>query len=397
MKTNAGHLTYCTNIHAGESWPEHFAALRQNFPLIKSAVSPGAPMGIGLRLSHLASLDLVKQDNLSAFKQWLYDQDAYVFTMNGFPYGGFHRTVVKDMVHAPDWTTNDRVAYTTRLFLLLKDLLPPGMDGGISTSPLSYKHWYKNEAEKEQAIRTATAHIMSVAEVLIHIRLSDDIVLHLDIEPEPDGLLESGEEYIQWYEQYLLPLALITLSKKFGLSATDAEKLIKEHICLCYDVCHFAVGYESHAAMIAQLRSKQLRVGKIQISAALKGLLDENRGEVIGAFQQFNETVYLHQVVAKTSNGLLRYPDLPQALADAVNPAAQEWRAHFHVPVFTASIDPLQTTQTDIREVLALQTAASFTQHLEVETYTWEVLPDALRLPLNDSIIRELEWVKTQL
>ncbi|MDE3249270.1 MAG: metabolite traffic protein EboE [Bacteroidota bacterium] len=397
MKTNAGHLTYCTNIHAGESWPEHFAALRQNFPLIKSAVSPGAPMGIGLRLSHLASLDLVKQDNLSAFKQWLYDQDAYVFTMNGFPYGGFHRTMVKDMVHAPDWTTNDRVAYTTRLFLLLKDLLPAGMDGGISTSPLSYKHWYKNEAEKEQAIRTATAHIMSVAEVLIHIRLSDGIVLHLDIEPEPDGLLESGEEYIQWYEQYLLPLALITLSKKFGLSATDAEKLIKEHICLCYDVCHFAVGYESHAAMIAQLRSKQLRVGKIQISAALKGLLDENRGEVIGAFQQFNETVYLHQVVAKTSNGLLRYPDLPQALADAVNPAAQEWRAHFHVPVFTASIDPLQTTQTDIREVLALQTAASFTQHLEVETYTWEVLPDALRLPLNDSIIRELEWVKTQL
>lgn len=397
MKTNAGHLTYCTNIHAGESWPEHFAALRQNFPLIKSAVSPGAPMGIGLRLSHLASLDLVKQDNLSAFKQWLYDQDAYVFTMNGFPYGGFHRTVVKDMVHAPDWTTNDRVAYTTRLFLLLKDLLPPGMDGGISTSPLSYKHWYKNEAEKEQAIRTATAHIMSVAEVLIHIRLSDDIVLHLDIEPEPDGLLESGEEYIQWYEQYLLPLALITLSKKFGLSATDAEKLIKEHICLCYDVCHFAVGYESHAAMIAQLRSKQLRVGKIQISAALKGLLDENHGEVIGAFQQFNETVYLHQVVAKTSNGLLRYPDLPQALADAVNPAAQEWRAHFHVPVFTASIDPLQTTQTDIMEVLALQTAASFTQHLEVETYTWEVLPDALRLPLNDSIIRELQWVKTQL
>lgn len=397
MKTNAGHLTYCTNIHAGESWPEHFAALRQNFPLIKSAVSPGAPMGIGLRLSHLASLDLVKQDNLSAFKQWLYDQDAYVFTMNGFPYGGFHRTVVKDMVHAPDWTTNDRVAYTTRLFLLLKDLLPAGMDGGISTSPLSYKHWYKNEAEKENAIRTATAHIMSVTEVLIHIRLSDGIVLHLDIEPEPDGLLESGEEYIQWYEQYLLPLALITLSKKFGLSATDAEKLIKEHICLCYDVCHFAVGYESHAAMIAQLRSKQLRVGKIQISAALKGLLDENRGEVIGAFQQFNETVYLHQVVAKTSNGLLRYPDLPQALADAVNPAAQEWRAHFHVPVFTASIDPLQTTQTDIREVLALQTAASFTQHLEVETYTWEVLPDALRLPLNDSIIRELEWVKTQL
>jgi hypothetical protein len=397
MKTNAGHLTYCTNIHAGESWPEHFAALRQNFPVIKSAVSPDASMGIGLRLSHLASLDLVKQDNLTAFKQWLQEQDAYVFTMNGFPYGGFHRTVVKDMVHAPDWTTNDRVAYTMRLFLLLKDLLPAGMDGGISTSPLSYKHWYKNEAEKEKAVKTATAHIMSVAEVLIHIRLSDGIILHLDIEPEPDGLLECGEEYIQWYEQWLLPLALITLSKKFGLSASDAEKLIKEHICLCYDVCHFAVGYESHAKVIAQLREKQLRVGKIQISAALKGLLGENRAAIIDAFSHFNETVYLHQVVARTYNGLIRYPDLPEALADAGNPAVQEWRAHFHVPVFTASLDPLATTQEDIREVLALQMADLFTAHLEVETYTWEVLPDALRLPLNDSIIRELDWVKKQL
>lgn len=397
MKTNAGHLTYCTNIHAGESWPEHFAALRQNFPVIKSAVSPDASMGLGLRLSHLASLDLVKQENLAEFKQWLQDQDAYVFTMNGFPYGGFHRTVVKDMVHAPDWTTNDRVAYTMRLFLLLKDLLPAGMDGGISTSPLSYKHWYKNEAEKEKAVKTATAHIMSVAEVLIHIRLSDGIVLHLDIEPEPDGLLESGEEYIQWYEQYLLPLALITLSKKFGLSASDAEKLIKEHICLCYDVCHFAVGYESHAHMIAQLQDKQMRVGKIQISAALKGTLASNRQATIDAFSHFNETVYLHQVVAKTNTGLLRYPDLPQALEDAGNTAVQEWRAHFHVPVFTASLDPLQTTQTDIQEVLALQMANRFTEHLEVETYTWEVLPDARRLPLNDSIIRELQWVKNEL
>lgn len=397
MKTNAGHLTYCTNIHAGESWPEHFAALKQNFPVVKASLSPDAPMGVGLRLSHLASLDLVKQDNLAEFKQWLTEQDAYVFTMNGFPYGGFHRAIVKDMVHAPDWTTNDRVAYTTRLFLLLKDLLPAGMDGGISTSSLSYKHWYKNAAEKEAAMKTATTHIMSVAEVLIHIRLSDGIVLHLDIEPEPDGLLESGEEYIQWYEQYLLPLALITLSKKFGLSTIEAEKLVKEHICLCYDVCHFAVGYEPHAAMIDQLRSKQLRVGKIQISAALKGLLDKNREDVINAFQQFNETVYLHQVVARTENGLLRYPDLPQALEDAGNASVKEWRAHFHVPVFTASLDPLQTTQADIKEVLSLQKAAPFTQHLEVETYTWEVLPDTLRLPLNDSIVRELEWVKAQL
>ncbi len=67
MQTSKGHLTYCTNIHAGESWPDHFAALRQNFPAIKNEVSPDAPMAIGLRLSNIASLELIKKEELQLF------------------------------------------------------------------------------------------------------------------------------------------------------------------------------------------------------------------------------------------------------------------------------------------------------------------------------------------
>src|SRR5688500_10456820 len=116
MRTSHGLLTYCTNIHAGESWDDHFAALKQNIPGIKKRISAQQSFGIGLRLSNQASLQLQEKTALKDFKDWLKQEDCYVFTMNGFPYGGFHNTKVKDQVHAPDWTTPDRTAYTIRLF-----------------------------------------------------------------------------------------------------------------------------------------------------------------------------------------------------------------------------------------------------------------------------------------
>jgi hypothetical protein len=170
---------------------------------------------------------------------------------------------------------------------------------------------------------------------------------------------------------------------------------------LCYDVCHFAVGYEDHAKTVQQLQEQGIKVGKIQISAALKAGLPKNpeqRSAVLKAFQQFNEPVYLHQVVARQENSSLkRYADLPEALADANNEATTEWRAHFHVPLFVESYGLLQSTQKDIAQVLGLQQQQPFTAHLEVETYTWEVLPEGLRLPVNESIVRELEFVQNLL
>ena len=133
METSSGHLTYCSNIHAGESWADHFHALKTNIPSVKKKLSPDKPFGIGLRLSHLASLDLGKKKNLQEFKHWLDETQCYVFVINGFPYGGFHHTKVKDQVHAPDWTTQDRVLYTIQLFNILSAILPKGMTGGVST------------------------------------------------------------------------------------------------------------------------------------------------------------------------------------------------------------------------------------------------------------------------
>ncbi|MDB5287465.1 MAG: xylose isomerase [Mucilaginibacter sp.] len=397
MKLTAGHLTYCTNIHAGENWPDHFNALKLNFPEIKKQLSPDSPMGIGLRLSNIASIEILKDNNLPEFKQWLQLNDAYVFTMNGFPYGGFHNTIVKDQVHAPDWTTNDRLDYTLRLFKILASLLPKNMEGGISTSPLSYKHWFKSEAELSKAKFEATENILRVTAELNSIKQKTGVTLHLDIEPEPDGILETGKEFIEWFENDLLPQGISYFKNELNLSAAQAEDIIKEHVNLCYDVCHFAIGYEPHESIINELAQKGIKVGKIQISAALKAsFYAVSKQAILTAFEKFNESTYLHQVIARLSDGsLLRYPDLPEALA-ATNDA-KEWRAHFHVPVFSQDFGLLQSTQSDIIKVLNIQTQNPFTNHLEVETYTWEVLPDALKIPLNQSIIRELEWVKHQL
>ena len=398
MKLPSGHLSYCTNIHSGESWMDHFEAIKKNFPIIKKEVSPHQSMGIGLRLSNSASTDLLNLDQLQIFKDWLNDNNAYVFTMNGFPYGDFHHAIVKDQVHAPDWTSHERLNYTIRLFKILAELLPEGMEGGISTSPLSYRHWFSTKELSEEAKKAATRNIILVAQELYQFKITNGIQMHLDIEPEPDGMLETGAEFIAWYENMLIPMAKSILTGSLKISESDAEACIKEHICLCYDVCHFAIGYEQHSEVLKQIDKKGIRTGKIQISAALKAYMPadiNSRAGITEAFSKYNEPTYLHQVVARNGDhSLIRYRDLPEALADSLNPMVNEWRAHFHVPVFAENLQLLRSTQSDIVEVLNIQKSMPFSDHLEVETYTWEVLPESLKMPIDQSIIRELNWVK---
>ncbi|MEX2233219.1 MAG: metabolite traffic protein EboE [Cyclobacteriaceae bacterium] len=399
MQTSFGHLTYCTNIHAGESWNDHFAALKENIPLVKKQLSPDRPFGIGLRLSHLASMELGKKETLEDFKAWLEKYQCYVFVLNGFPYGGFHHTKVKDQVHAPDWTTQDRVLYTIQLFYILSALLPKGMDGGVSTSPLSYKHWHPSiKKERLQIFDTATENVLKVVEDLIRIRKATGQAMHLDIEPEPDGLIGNGPEFISWYLHQLVPQGIEYLKKYSGYDEKTAIAAIKDHVQICYDICHFAVGFEDHSAVIRELELQGIKVGRIQISAALKADMAPNpadRGKVIEAFKQFNESTYLHQVVARLEDkSFKRYPDLPEALQDANNSLTREWRSHFHVPLFIEDYGALQSTQIDIEKVLAIQKQKPFSKFMEVETYTWEVLPDQLRLPIRESIVREIKWVE---
>jgi len=403
------HLSYCSNIHAGETWDATFQNLKIYIPEVKNRLGYKGPFGIGLRLSHEASLVLARPDRLQEFQEWLKKTKTYVYTLNCFPYGGFHRTKVKELVHAPDWTTEARRDYTIRCFRILAQLLPEGMEGGISTSPLSYKHWFPTDLEKEEAFEQATTHLMDVAEELVLIHRETGKFLHLDIEPEPDGLLENSEEVIDFFKNWLLPKGKKILSKRLFQTENEshanwreAEKLIPAHLQVCYDVCHFAIAFEKPEETFKKFEKAGVRIGKIQISAALKLLIPDSVNErfsISKRLQEFADTTYLHQVVGKTQYGsLISYPDLPQAIAKLGATNDVEWRVHFHVPVFLENYGSFQSTQEYIVQVLEiLKEQPMLCQHLEVETYTWEVMPADTHLTLGEAISRELAWVTEHL
>ncbi len=389
------HLTYCTNIHPGENWPDVKESLNRHLLEIKTRLSPDHPFGVGLRLSNQAAVELLQKDELAQFRDWLDHNNLYVFTLNGFPYGNFHGSKVKDTVHKPDWTTNERVVYTKRLFQILSGLVPDNIDGGISTSPLSYKHWTQNEAQKRSVFERSTLNLLEVVDYLQKIHQEQGRMLHLDIEPEPDGLIENTQETIDYFEEWLIPEG-----KKFfalKLQEAEVERVLKNHIRICYDVCHFAVEYEDPAKALDRFDQEGILIGKIQISAALRAVLPNDikeRSIISSELQPFNESTYLHQVIEKDKNGqLTNYPDLPQALDQIHKPDAREWRSHFHVPIFVERYQNLLSTRDEIEKVLNIIQRRPVTDQLEVETYTWEVLPLPLREDLNRSIERELNWV----
>lgn len=390
------HITYCTNIHPGEDWETTFLNIKKYIPEIQKEVSGNASFGIGLRLSNNASEELDKEDYLSNFKKWLSDNNCYVFTMNGFPYGNFHNTVVKDQVHAPDWTTNERLIYTKRLFAQLESLLPNGVSGGISTSPISYKHWFHSEEAISTALKKGAEQLAEIVEQLYTIEKTSSNFLHLDIEPEPDGLIENTKEFIDFYLNYLLPIGITVLSPKLNLDASEIETIIKKYITLCYDVCHFSLAYEHPEDTFKALEKEGIKVGKIQVSAALKILFGKGREEAIWkSLERFDEPTYLHQVTEKVNGNVLVYNDLPLVLK--VKKQHKELRAHFHVPIFLEKFDDLYSTQDQILNTLEYLKNHNISDHLEVETYTWDVLPDTLKVDITQSIARELNWLKDKL
>lgn len=391
---NNFHLSYCSNIHPGEGWQQTWENLKKYLPEIKSRVAPDIPFGVGLRLSNKASEELGMDDRLEAFKIWLLENDLYVYTMNGFPYGNFHFKEVKDLVHAPDWTTDDRLDYTFRLIDQLAYLLPRGLTGSISTSPLSYRHWYTSDEFRDKCMKKAARQLARVVVKLYGLEKESGVYIHLDLEPEPDGLMQNSLEVIDFFREYLIPIASEFIEEKIDRMPYDAEEMVLKYINVCYDVCHFSLAYESPQRTFKRFRQTGIRVGKIQLSSALKVVLDGRHDqEKMELLSQFDEPVYLHQVTEVRGDTVKVYQDLPMVLNS--KRSFKELRAHFHVPVFLENYGLLDSTQDNILATFEyLRKHEEVCEHLEVETYTWEVLPEDLKTSVQECIERELLWVK---
>jgi hypothetical protein len=408
------HLAYCTNIHRGETWEQTFDTLQKYTLAVRDRVAPNQPYAIGLRLGDQASRQLSDRATLATFQKWLDQNNCYIFTINGFPYGSFHGTRVKEQVYAPDWTSDERVAYTNRLFDLLAELVPSGIEGSVSTVPCSFKEFITTP-EQVAAMR---ANLWRCVEHIARVSEKSGKMLHLGLEPEPLCYLETTAETVAFFEQLR--------------ADRPQDDRLGRHLGVNYDTCHLAIEFEDAATSIRKLQSHNIKISKLHFSSALK--VKPTR-EARRALVSFVEPVYFHQVVAKwpdnspqvnwnkdglptldptepakpdrtsTDSQITRVKDLDIALTRSANLDAlpddqlPEWRIHFHIPLHSRPTELFDTTTQQIEGVIDLLAEnPNLCHHIEMETYTWEVLPGALKnRNVVDQLADEYAWTLDKL
>ncbi|WP_394835209.1 metabolite traffic protein EboE [Pendulispora rubella] len=389
--TGEPHLTYCTNIHAGETWGEIRRNVVEHVLAVKARVAREGAFGVGLRLSGQAAEELaLRPDEVIAFRDWLRAHDAYVFTINGFPYGPFHGTRVKEAVYLPDWFDEERVRYTERLGEILAALLPEGVTGSVSTVPGAFRPRVPSSADAAQMANN----MLRVAASFHALHASTGKMVRLAAEPEPFCHFETTDETIRYFQEHVLSRdALARFGTMTRLGPSEAEAAVRQHVGVCFDACHMAVEFEDPRVGPQQFADAGIGIYKVQLSAGLDVQLSGEADPAKLALARFVDDTYLHQVVERGETGLIRYLDLPEAL-EAKVPGARHLRVHFHVPIFREALGPFRNTQAYLRELLLLQREQPVSAHLEVETYTWDVLPPEYRNEhVDEAVARELLWV----
>jgi hypothetical protein len=371
------HLAYCTNIHRGQTWAETWEALKKYTLAVRDRVSAGKPYAIGLRLSDAASRELTDPKTLTDFRRWLEKENCYVFTINGFPYGTFHGGRVKELAYTPDWTTQDRLEYTNRLFDLLGELTPAGVAGSVSTVPGSFKPMINSQEQVKQM----RDNLWSAVEHIEHVSMKTGKMLHLGLEPEPLCYLETSQETLKFFQDMC--------------ADRPRDERISEFLGVNYDCCHLAVEYEQPEAAVKRFISNGIQISKLHFSSALKVVPSERSRD---ALKRFLDSVYFHQVIARNTSGTYtRYPDLGEALEkDGTSQLEkeEEWRIHFHIPLHCRPSEHFDTTTDHLLRVMdLLKYDPGLCSHIEMETYTWEVLPPELKnRDVVDQLASEYEW-----
>lgn len=383
------HLTYCSNIHPGETWAEVLASLESHLPAVRRNLSHDGAFGIGLRLSAEAAAELERPERLAGFRDFLDEGNYYVFTINGFPYGAFHGQRVKEQVYLPDWRDERRLAYTARLARILAALLPEeaGLEGSVSTVPGAFKSALDGRGDVARIAEMLLRQVTELAEI----RADTGRTIVLALEPEPACMLETTPETIDFFQSWLFDRAAAK-----GIALDD----VRRHLGVCYDACHMAVQFEEPAGSVAALVAAGIKIAKIQVSSGLHVSFEAGEAAVAATLAPFAEGTYLHQVVERSGAELSRYVDLPEALASPAIRSGEprEWRVHFHLPIYLDRAPGFDTTHDHLLALFDLLKRDAFCPYLEVETYTWSVLaPEYRTVDLSAAIARELAWVRDRI
>ena len=395
LGSGLGHLSYSTLVHPGDTWEDMWSSLTTYVPQVKARVAPEEAFGLSLRLAASSAQTLVdsprERERLAGF---LADEDLYVYTVNAFVYGGFKGQTVKERVYEPDWQTEERVRYTMNVADILAEVAPAEVQPSIQTPPMGFKP----KVTGPEVIAQYRANVLRVAAHLVDVERRTGKVITLAIEPEPHCFVETTEEAVDFFERYLYDgAAARELAKLTGLPISEAGGTLRRHIGVVYDVGHQAVEFEDPRVALQQLVDAGIPVFKLQLAAALR--LPTVGQEDVDRLRRFAGTIYLTQTVERRDGRITRYLNMEDAFAAwESDPGPREWRVHFHVPIFLPDLGDVQTTRVEIEHALAMHAEAPLSRQLEIETYTWDVLPEELKTgDIVDYVSREIEWARGRL
>ncbi|WP_433614859.1 metabolite traffic protein EboE [Dactylosporangium sp. CA-139114] len=364
------HLAYGTNVHPAEDLDGIVAQLGTYATPMRERLGTDL-LGLGLWLSAGVAAELAADGTARRrLRRELDARGLEVVTLNGFPYGAFHAPVVKRAVYFPDWADPARLRYTLDLARILVDLMPDdAARGSISTLPLGWREPW----DGPQSARVGQA-LDALAQGLARLEALTGRAVRVAFEPEPGCVIEN------------------TLQATVHLARVDRRRL-----GVCVDLAHLACQWEDPVAAVQRLARAGLAVVKVQVSAALEVADPAGAREVV---TRYAEPRFLHQT--RTAGCRHSYDDLDEALASA-EAGGEPWRVHYHVPLHAEPEPPLRSTTPVLRAGLGVLVGGPVAacDHLEVETYTWGVLP-AERRPqspreLAHGMAAELAWTRDTL
>ena len=390
-----GHLTYSTLVHPGDNWEQMWASLNAYLPKVKARFAGNKRFGVSLRLSADSAETLVNsQAERDRLKRFLTDHDMYLYTVNAFPYGAFKGAVVKEQVYEPDWRSEERTRYTMNVASVLADVCPAGIAPSIQSAPLGFKP----RVTGGEVVVSYTDHVLRVVAHLVALEAQTGRTVTLALEPEPYCFLETTDETIAYFTGQLYSgAAAESLARLAHIPVAEAHGALRRHLGVVFDICHQAVEYENIAETLQKLVDAGIPIFKLQEAAALH--IPQVTQAIVDTLKRYAKTIYLTQTVEKKNGKLTRFLNLEDAFAAwEQDPGPREWRTHFHVPVFLDDLGPFRTTRFAIEEALRFHKKKPLSRKLEIETYTWDVLPENLKTgDIVDYVCRELEWVRGQL
>ena len=390
-----GHLTYSTLVHPADDWEKLYHSLVTYLPKVKARIAGNKAFGVCIRLSANSAQTLAhsatERDKL---KKFLADNDMYLYTVNAFPYGPFKGRIVKEQVYEPDWRSDERTQYTINVAEILGDVAPEGSSPSIQSAPLGFKP----RVTGPDVIESYTEHVLRVAARLVDIHARTNRMVGLALEPEPFCFLETTDEAVDYFTNHLYSgKAAARVAKLAGIPISEAHIALRRHVGVVFDICHQAVEYENISESLQKLVDAGIPIFKLQEAAAL--YMPEVNPGVIDVLTRYADTIYLTQTMEKKEGQFNRFLNLEDAFAAwKKSSGPREWRTHIHVPVFLDDLGMFRTTRFAIEDALRYHKANPLSRQLEIETYTWDVLPASLKTgDVVDYVCRELEWVKGQL